>query len=84
MENTFNINIAIANMKDKAIVTTGVGDYFALVNNAICYKFNGSSISLSLDDFIKLFKDCNFSIVEDCSFVVDDLKDKEYYEKYKK
>ena len=84
MENTFNVNEAIEYMKDKAVVTTGTGDYFSLVDNNVHYKFNGSSISLSIKDFTKLFRESIFSLVEDHSFIVDDLKDKEYYEKYKK
>ena len=84
MENSFNVNEAVEYMKDKAIVTTGNGDYFSLVNENIHYKFNGSSISLSINDFKKLFRESNFTLVEDHSLIIDELKDKEYYEKYKK
>ena len=80
----FNIEEAINYMKDKEIVTTNNSDTFSFVNDKILYKFNGSSISLSINDFKKLFKESEFSLFKDNSFIVDDLKDKEYYEKYKK
>ena len=84
MDSNFDINRAIEYMKDNAIVTSGNNDYFSLVDNNVHYKFSGSSVSLSLKDFIKLFSSCTFNVVEDTSFKVDDLKDKEYYERYKK
>lgn len=84
MENTFNINEAIKYMKDNAIITSNGNDSFSMIDDFICYRFNGSSISLSVDDFIKLFKDTTFSLIENDSFTVDELKDKEYYEKYRK
>ena len=84
MENSFKVDEAIEYMKDKAVVTTGNSDNFSLIDGNVHYKFNGSSISISISDFKKLFKESIFSLVEDHSFVVDDLKDKEYYEKYKK
>lgn len=84
MENKLTINEALDYLKDKAVITSGKDDTFTLINGFIHYKFNGSSISLSVTDFKKLFKDSSFYLVEDNSVLIDELKDKEYYEKYKK
>lgn len=71
-------------LKDKYVLTTLNNDSFVLMDDKISYKFNGSSVMLSLSDFDKLFKDSKFYLLEDTVFKVDDLKDKEYYERYKK
>ena len=71
-------------LKDKYVLTTLNSDSFVLMGDKISYKFNGSSVMLDIDDFNKLFKDSKFYLVEDTGFAVDDLKDKEYYERYKK
>ena len=84
MDNCLTVKEAIEYLKDKVVLTTNNGDYFSFVGEFIHYKFNGSSISLTVDDFLKLFKESKFFPVEDNSFVIDELKDKEYYEKYKK
>lgn len=84
MDTILNVNEAINYMNDKAVLTTNNEDYFTIVDGKVHYKFNGSSISISINDFIKLFKESKFYLVEDNSFAIDDLKDKEYYEKYKK
>lgn len=84
MDDKFNIIEAINFMKEKEVVTTGNNDYFSIVDNNVHYKFNGSSVSIKIDDFKKLFKDSSFSLIEGNSVLIDDLKDKEYYEKYKK
>lgn len=71
-------------LKDKYVLTTLNNDSFVLMEDKIIYRFNGSSVKLSVKDFEKLFRDSKFYLMEDTSFKVDDLKDKEYYERYKK
>lgn len=84
MDSFFSISEAVKYMKDNLIVTTNNQDSFSLSNDKINYRFNGSSISLTLDDFNKLFKDSKFFLVENTDFIIDELKDKEYYQRYKK
>lgn len=84
MDTYFSINEAIKYMKDNLIVTTNNQDNFSLSNDKINYRFNGSSSTLSLDDFNKLFKDSKFRLIDNDEFIVDELKDKEYYQRYKK
>lgn len=84
MEKEIDKKEVLTYLKDKYVLTTLNNDSFVLMGESVVYKFNGSSVKLSINDFSKLFRDSKFFLMEDTSFKVDDLKDKEYYERYRK
>lgn len=79
-----NINLATSYLKDREILTSSKKDKFVLRNNKVYRYFNGSCITLSLDDFKELYKESTFYVYEDDSVTIDNEKDEAYYRYYRK
>lgn len=83
MEKLENINEAIEYLKQGDIVSSNGKDQFVIKNNKVFRYDNGTSFSLSLNDFYELYKNNNFYLYED-SVYIDEEKDEAYYRYYKK
>lgn len=84
MEKINGINEAIFRLKDKEILTTNLKDFFVYKNKRVYRYFNGSAFSITLEDFLDLYKNTDFYIYEDESVYIDAEKDEDYYRYYKK
>lgn len=71
-------------LKDGEFITANGRDTFYLKNNLITHKFNGNSIKISYDDFLELYRDKDFYLKEENKVEIDQDKDKDYYERYRK
>lgn len=83
MEKLENINEAIEYLKQGDIVSSNGKDQFVIKNKKVFRYDNGTSFSLSLNDFYELYKNNNFYLYED-SVYIDEEKDEAYYRYYKK
>ena len=83
MEKLSDINEALAYLKEGEIVSTDGKDQFILKNKKIYRYFSGSNFSLSLKDFVDLYKNSDFYLYED-NCEIDLEKDEAYYRYYKK
>lgn len=84
MEKIQSFEETLIYLKDKAVLTTNGRDMFYLKNGNIVYKFNGNSLSIKKEDFVTLYKDEDFYLLEDNNVYIDEAKDEAYYRYYKK
>lgn len=71
-------------LKDGDFVTLNGSDTFYLRNTTITHKFKGNSIRMSFEDFSSLYKEKDFYLKEESKVEIDQDKDKDYYERYRK
>lgn len=71
-------------LKDGEFITSNGNDTFYLKNGIITHKFKGNSIKMSFDDFVGLYKEKDFYLKEESKVEIDQDKDKDYYERYRK
>lgn len=71
-------------LKDGEFITLNGGDTFYLRNTTIVHKFKGNSIKMSFEDFQSLYKEKDFYLKEETKVEIDQDKDKDYYERYRK
>ena len=83
MEKLNDIGEAIAYLKQGDIVSTNGKDQLILKDKKICRYNDGTYFSLSLNDFLDLYKNSNFYLYEDSKYI-DEEKDEAYYRYYKK
>lgn len=79
-----NINLAIAYLKDREILTTPKKDKFILKNNNVYHYFNSNCIAIPLDDFKDLYKENIFFLYKEDGVSIDNDKDEAYYRYYRK
>ena len=84
MEKIDSFAEVLLDLKDGEFVTLNGGDTFYLKDKMITHKFNGNSIRFPLSDFEELYKDRVFYLKEDNKVYIDQDKDKDYYERYRK
>lgn len=84
MKTTFNIEEAINELKNGEVLCTNFNNQFVYKNEKIVHYFNGSVISMSIDNFIELYRNELFYLYEDNGTYIDDSKDEDYYRYYRK
>ena len=84
MEKINSFDEVLLYLKEKAIITTDGKNMFYLKDGKVIHKFKGNSLSLKKEDFISLYSDEEFFLIEDNSVYIDDNKDEDYYRYYKK
>ena len=84
MEKIESIEETIFELKQGTIITLNGNDSFYLRNNMITHRFKGNSYRIDIDTFKELYKDKCFYYKEDNSIFIDDEKDRDYYQYYKK
>lgn len=84
MEKINSFDEVLLYLKDKAIITTDGKNMFYLKGGKVIHKFKGNFLSLKKEDFISLYSDEEFFLIEDNSVYIDDNKDEDYYRYYKK
>lgn len=83
MERLHDINETVAYLNEGEVVTCNGKDQFVMKNKKV-YRYNdGTSYSLSISDFVDLYRNSVFYLYEE-ALEVDDKKDEEYYRYYKK
>lgn len=83
MEKLNDISEAIIYLKQGDIVSTNGKDQLVLKDKKICRYSDGTYFSLSINDFLDLYKNSNFYLYEDSNYI-DEEKDEAYYRYYKK
>jgi len=83
MEKLKDISETLKYLKEGDIVSSNGKDQFIIRNKRVYRYFEGNQFSLTLDDFIDLYKNTNFYLYED-SNEIDEDKDEAYYRYYKK
>ncbi len=73
------INEAYLALKDGLILMDVNRSYFKLSKDRINIKSDNASYSLEIKEFLNLYKDSKFVIVEDNQEGIDLKKDEEYY-----
>ena len=71
-------------LKSREIITSNGSDTFYLKDGIVTRKFNGSSYSLKVEDFLELYKDVTFYKMPEIQNTVDEEKDIEYYGRIQK
>lgn len=84
MEKIDSFTFVLDYLKEGTVLTTLNHDLFVYKKDRVHRYFNGSSFSLSLDEFIELYKKEVFYIYEDNKSGIDLDKDEAYYRYYKK
>ena len=84
MKVTFNIEEAINELKNGEVLCTSFKNQFVYKNEKIVHYFNGSVISMNIDNFIELYGNELFYLYEDNDTSIDDSKDEAYYRYYRK
>ena len=84
MEKIASFEEVLLYLKDKAVISTNGKNMFYLKDGNIIHKFNGNSISIKKEDFIALYKDEEFYLLDDDGAYIDEQKDEAYYRYYKK
>lgn len=74
-----DITGAILAMKDGLVVSDFSYNKYKLNNNIVVVKSENSRCKLTLKDFIELYKEKKFIILDDESCEIDAIKDEEYY-----
>lgn len=78
-----DFNLVLDYLNDKAIVTTNGKNEFYLEGKKIVMRFNGSMVKMDMKDFVDLYRNNNFYLMEE-EIVVDETKDEDYYRYYRK
>ena len=73
--------LVIEYLKDGAIITNNGKNEFYLNDGKVIIHFNGSLVKLSLNDFMDLYHNDSFYLLEE-EVVVDETKDEDYYRYY--
>ena len=73
----------ISLLKSGYILTSDGKDFFVMKKERIHHYHDGSHYSLTIDEFLSLYKNNSFFIYEE-TVEIDDKKDEEYYRYYKK
>lgn len=84
MEKIDSFTFVIDYLKEGQVLTTVKHDLFVYKKERVYRYFNGSSYSLTLDEFIELYKKETFYVYEDNTSGIDQDKDEAYYRYYKK
>ena len=84
MEKMSSINEVIACLKDRQLLTGNGRDVFVYKKDKVYRYFSGSSISMSLEDFIDLYGQETFFLYEENGVFIDEEKDEDYYRYYRK
>ena len=84
MQEYFKINEALKLLKEKEILTANGKDQFVYRSGKVICRFNGNSLTLTIDMFLELYRDQVFYIYEDDKVFIDDGKDEDYYRYYHK
>lgn len=66
-------------LKNYEIVTSDSKDVFYYKDGYVIRKFNGSIFKLKFEEFVDLYSETNFYLLEENQETVDLEKDKEYY-----
>lgn len=66
-------------LKKYEIVTSDSKDVFYYKDGYVIRKFNGSIFKLKFEEFVDLYSETNFYLLEENQETVDLEKDKEYY-----
>lgn len=66
-------------LKEKAVLTTNGSDSFYLKDKIVTRKFNGNTFKIKYEDFVSLYKNTPFYLIEIPQDTVDPKKDEEYY-----
>ena len=83
MERINNIKEVLDYLKDEDIITSNGNDRFVYKNDRVyCYD-DGTRFSLSVEEFVNLYKNKNFYLYEE-EVLIDEQKDEAYYRYYKK
>lgn len=83
MERINNIKEVLDYLKDEDIITSNGKDRFVYKNDRVyCYD-DGTRFSLSVEEFVNLYKNKNFYLYEE-EVLIDEQKDEAYYRYYKK
>jgi len=83
MEKLKDISETLKYLKEGDIVSSNGKDQFIIRNKRVYRYFEGNQFSLTLDDFIDLYKNSSFYLYEDTN-EIDEEKDEAYYRYYKK
>lgn len=75
----FDINAAIAYLKEGCIVKSSNNYVFRLLNEKIIGYNDFSRYVLSEQEFKLLYQEYKFYLLEDSETIIDSEKDKEYY-----
>lgn len=84
MRVTFNIEEAINELKNGEVLCTNFNNQFIYKKEKIVHYFNGSVISMNIDNFIELYGNELFYLYEDNNTYIDESKDEAYYRYYRK
>lgn len=79
MNEIFDIDKACVYLKEGLVVIDTLASYFKELNGKIIVKGENSSFILSYKEFINLYKDSKFILLEDSDELIDTKKDEEYY-----
>ena len=82
MEKISGISEAIMYLKDGSLITDGSG-YYIFKNEKIHHYYDGNHYSLSIEDFMQLYKKNSFYLYEE-TVEIDESKDEAYYRYYRK
>lgn len=84
MEKVESFDFVLDYLKNKIILTTNGKNKFVYRKNRILCVQDGTSYSMSLDDFKEVYGKYTFYVFEDNSAEIDLTKDEAYYRYYKK
>lgn len=74
-----DINAAILYLKEGLVVIDNFQSRYKLVNDRVIIKSDNSRFNLEIKEFMSLYKNSKFLLLEETEQVIDLKKDEEYY-----
>lgn len=75
----YNVNEAYVILKNGLVVVDNHNTRFKLIKENIIIKNDNARYVLNNGEFLNLYKDSKFIILEDSDAIIDSKKDEEYY-----
>ncbi len=71
-------------LNDGAILSTFSVREIYLKDKKVHFSFDGNGFVLTMEDFMNLYRNETFYLMEDDEFAIDESKDEDYYRYYRK
>ena len=78
-KNVYNVNEACILLKNGVIMVDFHNARFKFINENIIIKNDNARYVLCIEEFLNLYKDSKFIILEEGDAIIDIKKDEEYY-----